>query len=316
MNSLLSPLARSAILRRGAPLALYRPTQILSRPLLVALHQRGVASSVSGRPGSQSVAHAALNVQEEVGNSSADLAKTIAGGNHFAQADANFIGVTKATIHAVPTPYMALGLVGSLPYLASTGTTVYYAHQAGLVAADLLPSFDPTLAAALLNQSLTFQITYGAAMLYALGAAHWGMEFAGYGGKKGLARLALGAAPMLIAWPTLGMLPLEGLLLQWVGFLGLWGADLKVTQLGWAPKWYPQYRFYLTALAGTCILGSIACTAYLGPTAGHGWSTHDLNMLKAERRKVNNENAGTVSGSVEAVLDEGEHFVLIRKHDE
>ena len=231
---------------------------------------------------------------------------------------------------------MALGLVGSLPYLASTGTTVYYAHQAGLVAADLLPSFDPTLAAALLNQSLTFQVTYGAAMLYALGAAHWGMEFAGYGRKLGYARLALGAAPMLIAWPTLGMLPLEGLLLQWVGFLGIWGADLKVTQLGWgellpliyymrgdtngewdaAPKWYPQYRFYLTALAGTCILGSIACTAYWGPTAGHGWSTRDLNMLKAERRKVNNESAGTVSGNVEAVLDQGEHFVMIRKHGE
>lgn len=44
--------------------------------------KRGVASSVSGRPGSQTPAQAAQNVKEEVGNSAADLARTIAGGNY------------------------------------------------------------------------------------------------------------------------------------------------------------------------------------------------------------------------------------------
>ena len=44
---------------------------------------RGVASQVSGRPGSQSFDHAATNIREELGNSSADLARTIAGGNVF-----------------------------------------------------------------------------------------------------------------------------------------------------------------------------------------------------------------------------------------
>lgn len=45
---------------------------------------RSVASQVSGRPGSQTIGHAATNIKEEVGNSTADLAKTIAGGNYFA----------------------------------------------------------------------------------------------------------------------------------------------------------------------------------------------------------------------------------------
>jgi hypothetical protein len=60
------------------------------------------------------------------------------------------------------------------------------------------------------------------------------MEMAGYGGQKGYARLALGAAPMLVAWPTLGMQPMMALILQWVGFTGLWLADSKVTTAGWS----------------------------------------------------------------------------------
>lgn len=46
-------------------------------PLLV----RGVASSVSGRPASQTPHHAATNIREEVGNAASELAKGIAGAN-------------------------------------------------------------------------------------------------------------------------------------------------------------------------------------------------------------------------------------------
>jgi len=69
-----------------------------------------------------------------------------------------------------------------------------------------------------------------------IGALHWGMEIAGYGGHKGYYRLALGTAPMVLAWPTLGMLPMTALTLQWVGFTGLWYADSKATVAGWS-KW-------------------------------------------------------------------------------
>lgn len=49
--------------------------------IFVPLHARGVASSVSGRPGSQTPGHAAQNIKEEVGHAAGDLAKTIAGAN-------------------------------------------------------------------------------------------------------------------------------------------------------------------------------------------------------------------------------------------
>jgi hypothetical protein len=46
------------------------------------------------------------------------------------------------------------------------------------------------------------QITYGAIILSFLGALHWGMEFARYGGEVGYERLIVGTVPVLLAWPT------------------------------------------------------------------------------------------------------------------
>jgi hypothetical protein len=80
MNSLFRPILRSIVVR-NTPLAI-RPTAYpirLGTPSL--LQSRTVASSVSMRPGSQSLEHAATNVKEELGNSAADLAKVISGAN-------------------------------------------------------------------------------------------------------------------------------------------------------------------------------------------------------------------------------------------
>jgi hypothetical protein len=66
------------------------------------------------------------------------------------------------------------------------------------------------------------------------------MEFAGYGGHKGYARLALGAAPVLFAWPTLALQPMTALILQWAGFTGLWWADAKATTHGWSMYPFPM----------------------------------------------------------------------------
>ena len=81
MNPLFRPILRS-IAVRNTPLAI-RPT---ARPIRLGvtatlLQARSVASSVSMRPGSQSLEHAATNVKEELGNSAADLAKVISGAN-------------------------------------------------------------------------------------------------------------------------------------------------------------------------------------------------------------------------------------------
>lgn len=128
------------------------------------------------------------------------------------------------------------------------------------------------------------------------------MEFAGLGGFKGYPRLILGVSPAVVAWSTIALQPTSALLCQWLGFTALWYADNKATAAGWskpfpfdihlvaqsllallAPKWYSQYRFYLSILVGTCIIGSLAGTSYWGPVAGHGLLSHDLNLIRAER---------------------------------
>lgn len=140
---------------------------------------------------------------------------------------------------------------GGLPYLGASATTVYLAREAQLAASNVVSGIDPGVALTVLDQALNLQVTYGAVMLSFLGkllpfltsfrrlmpiagAMHWGMEIAGYGGHKGYQRLALGTAPMLLAWPTLGMQPMTALALQWVGFSGLWYLDSKATMSGWS----------------------------------------------------------------------------------
>ncbi|CCM01563.1 uncharacterized protein FIBRA_03623 [Fibroporia radiculosa] len=280
---------------------------------------RGVASSVSGRPGSQTAGQAAQNIKEEVGNSTADLAKAIAGGNVFrdavAPANQTFLGITNAVASGVPTPYLVFGLAGGLPYVGATGATIYLARQAGIAATGLVSSIDPGVAITVLDQALNIQMTYGAVMLSFLGALHWGFEFAGYGGHKGYARLMLGAAPIVLGWSTLTLQPVPALITQWIGFTGLWWADLQATSAGWAPRWYSQYRFYLTVLVGTCIISSLAATSYWGPVGGHGLISHDLNMIRAERAQIRPEGEGLVGGNIEAqpAPEDSDAYVVIRK---
>ena len=78
MSALSRPLRSVAL---APALRSSRRFQYLShRPTLPLLHARFAASSVSGRPGSQTIEHARQNVKEEVGNSLTDWARSIAGG--------------------------------------------------------------------------------------------------------------------------------------------------------------------------------------------------------------------------------------------
>lgn len=91
LSTLRAPLRSTvpAVLRRGLATSSLINKTPLTRPTTLKWTQfpvRGVASSVSGRPGSQTLEHAATNIKEEVGNSTADLAKTIAGGNYYSDA--------------------------------------------------------------------------------------------------------------------------------------------------------------------------------------------------------------------------------------
>lgn len=82
-----------------------------------------------------------------------------------------------------------------------------------------------------------------------------------------------------------------------------------------APKWYSQYRFYLSILVGTCIIGTLAGISYYGPVAGHGLLSHDLQMIQNERRRRHAETSGIISGDIEAVStgEDGDSYVQVRK---
>ncbi|KAJ3858438.1 hypothetical protein EV359DRAFT_52216 [Lentinula novae-zelandiae] len=295
------------------------PSHILITPLAInkprpTIFVRSVASTVSNKPGSQTFDHAALNIREEAGNTAADVAKSIAGGNMPAS-DHSFVAITSSMASSVPKPVLVFGLLGTIPYVGTGATTVYLASVAGANQT----SIDPGVALTLLDQSLNIQVTYGAIMLSFLGALHWGMEFASPRPtqSQSIRRLLLGAAPLFFAWPTLALQPTTALLVQWVGFTGLWWADATVCGMGWTPPWYSQYRFYLSILVGTCIIGSLAGTSYYGPVAGHGFISRDLQLTREMRREVKGEKEGTVSGVVEAVPADSKDgaYVVLRKRD-
>ncbi|KAJ3784815.1 hypothetical protein GGU10DRAFT_356829 [Lentinula aff. detonsa] len=288
--------------------------QALPRSILV----RTVASTVSNRPASQTFDHAAVNIREEASNSAADIAKTIAGGN-IPASDHSFVAITSSLASSVPKPVLAFGLLGTVPYVGAGATTVYLASVAGAAAAGHPTSIDPGVALTMLDQALNIQVTYGAVMLSFLGALHWGMEFAKPRPvqSESIRRLLLGAAPIFFAWPTLALQPMTALLVQWVGFTGLWWADATVSGMGWTPAWYSQYRFYLSILVGTCIIGSLAGTSYYGPVAGHGFLSHDLELTREMRKNLKDEREGTVSGVVEALpADQSSGaYVMLKKRD-
>jgi len=290
------------------------------------LSVRPVASSVAGRPGSSSIPHAAQNIKEEMGHTIEDIAQTIAGNQQptqlgstatDAKLETGFVGLTSTILSAVPTPVMVFGLAGALPYLGASGFTVYLANQAGQAASGEVSYINPALAQQLLDQAMSVQVTYGAVMLGFLGALHWGMEFAGYGGHKGSKRLLLGLAPTLVGWSTLALDPSLALVTQWAGFTGLWYADMKATSAGWTPLWYSQYRFYLSILVGTCIIGTLAGTSYLGPTQTHSATLRELNQVRKDRASREAEkrevpvSPGEVGG-VSGVEENADAYVLIK----
>ncbi|KAJ7772952.1 hypothetical protein DFH07DRAFT_901910 [Mycena maculata] len=311
MNFLVRPLRSSF---NHSPLAARH--RLALSPFSPLLHARTAASYPGLKPGSESFAHAKQNIKEEAAASAADLAKAIAGANvHTVGVKNGFLGITGTVASEVPKPVLVFGLAGGIPYIGAAATTVYLAHEAGLAAAGQLAHVDPGVAITILDQALNVQVTYGAVMLSFLGALHWGMEFAGFGGYKGYRRLALGAAPVLYAWPTLMLDPTMALVAQWAGFTGLWWADLKATSAGWTPKWYSQYRFYLSILTGTCILGSLAGITYWGPVGGHGLLDHELRLIRDQRKSLY-EKPELQYGTQMTILKGEDTFMRLRKTED
>jgi hypothetical protein len=138
-------------------------------------------------------------------------------------------GTIKETFSLAEVPREAyyMGLAGTLPYLATSVSTVYLAWELNHANAGYGMIFSSKDATYLLSLIEPLQIGYGASILSFLGAIHWGLEWAGYGGYQGYKRYAIGIVAPMVAWSTL-LMPVEGALIsQFLGFVALYYVDTR-----------------------------------------------------------------------------------------
>ena len=138
----------------------------------------------------------------------------------------------------VPPPAGWLGGLGAVPFLglAIAMPFVDGAHRM-LVAHALL--------------------TYGAVILSFLGGVHWGLAVGSNrtsDNRQFVARLALSVLPSLAGWVALLATETTGLLILATAIAAMLWVDLKATQAGHAPPWYPKLRIPLTCVVVAALL--------------------------------------------------------------
>jgi hypothetical protein len=135
------------------------------------------------------------------------------------------------SLSEVPREAYYMGLAGTLPYLATSLSTVYLSWELNHANAGYGFMISEKNATYLLHLVEPLQIGYGASILSFLGAIHWGLEWAGYGGYQGYKRYAIGVVAPMVAWSTL-LMPIEGALIaQFLGFTGLYYVDTSKSRL-------------------------------------------------------------------------------------
>jgi len=162
------------------------------------------------------------------------------------------------SLAAVPKESLYIGAAGVLPYAATSLSTVFLAYDINHAhATGTGYLFSPETAHHLLEIITPIQIGYGAVIISFLGAIHWGLEYAGYGGHHSYRRYVYGVIAPAVAWPTIFM-PVEyALITQFLAFNFLYFADARATVRGWFPEWYSVYRFVLTFFVGASIVVSL-----------------------------------------------------------
>lgn len=158
----------------------------------------------------------------------------------------------------VPQKAMYMGLAGVLPYLATSLSTIALSFDIQYAASHGTGIFfSGEVAEQLLHIIEPIQLGYGASIISFLGAIHWGLEWAQYGGEKGYERYAIGVLATAVAWPTLLLSAEVGLITQFLAFTFLYYTDARAARAGWAPRWYGIYRFVLTFIVGASIVASL-----------------------------------------------------------
>ena len=141
-----------------------------------------------------------------------------------------------------------------------------------------------------------------------LGAIHWGLEWAGFGGTQGYNRYAIGVVATAVAWPTLLLSAEVGLITQFLAFTFLYYADAKASRAGWAPPWYSTYRFVLTFVVGASIVASLIGRGQIADliTRPPGASDRMRAVREAQLGQIENEfgEEGEAASEDESAEDE------------
>ncbi|PKX92625.1 DUF3429 domain-containing protein [Aspergillus novofumigatus IBT 16806] len=197
------------------------------------------------------------------------------------------------SLEGTPKEALYLGMAGVIPYLATSLETVYLSYEINRATAtgDGL-IFSGQTAELMLHMLEPIQVGYGAVILSFLGAVHWGLEWAGYGGKHGYRRYAAGVIAPAVAWPTL-LLPVEyALISQFLAFTFLYYNDARAAAHGRAPHWYGMYRFVLTFVVGASIVASLIGREQIANTISTEHTITDkinalLFLQKKEKEEAN-----------------------------
>ncbi|KAE8321450.1 hypothetical protein BDV39DRAFT_185747 [Aspergillus sergii] len=190
----------------------------------------------------------------------------------------------------VPKEALYLGMAGVIPYVATSLETVYLSYEINRAASlgDGL-IFSGQSAELMLHMLEPIQVGYGAVILSFLGAIHWGLEWAGYGGKLGYKRYAAGVIAPAVAWPTL-MFPVEyALISQFLAFTFLYYNDARAAAAGRAPAWYGMYRFVLTFIVGASIVASLIGREQIANTTTEHSFKDKINALLFLQKKEKEE---------------------------
>lgn len=139
-----------------------------------------------------------------------------------------------------------------------------------------------------------------------LGAIHWGLEWAKYGGEQGYPRYSIGVISTALAWPTI-LFPVEyALISQFLIFNFLYYTDSRASKTGWAPPWYGVYRFVLTFIVGASIVASLIGRGQISDRIGRSSGPADRIRELREHQQQEFENEEEARRKFLAEKDEEE----------
>jgi hypothetical protein len=144
--------------------------------------------------------------------------------------------------NTVPLPAAFLGAAGAIPFV-------------GLVLAPLW-NFEPFGRPPLLVLAL-----YASIILSFMGAVHWGLAMAEYGGRREtMWSYLVSVMPALLGWFSLAFLPqVVAFRVIAAAFVLLLAYDIRAVRLGRSPPWYTKLRWPLTLIVVPSLLfGSLS----------------------------------------------------------